>query len=109
MRQVRIREHAPGHPEKTEKMLNDERHVEADDHEPERPSAQALREKSPAHLWKPVLKGPEDGEDDRAYGDEMKMGDEIIAVLRLPIEGHNRVADPGDSGAEELNEKRDAK
>src|SRR4026209_988812 len=106
MRQVRIREHAPGHPEKTEKMLNDERHVEADDLEPERPPPQSFREKSPAHFRKPILSGTEDGEDDRAHGDEMEMGDEKVAVLCLPIEGHDCVTDPRNSGAEELDEKR---
>jgi len=33
---------ASRHPKKTEKMLNDERHVKADDHEPELPLPQSL-------------------------------------------------------------------
>src|SRR5882762_6719062 len=109
MREVRIREDAPWHPLETEEMLDDERHVEADDHQPESPFAEPLRQHPPAHFRNPVVDARHDGEDDRAHGDEMKMRDEIIAVLCLPIERHNRMADSGYAGAKELNEKGDAK
>src|SRR4030088_1736960 len=98
MRQIRVSEDTPRHPQETEKMLNDKRHVEADDHQPESPFAEPLREHPSAHFRKPKLHGSQEREEDRAHGDEVKMGDEIIAVLGLPIEGHDRVADPSYPG-----------
>src|SRR5438552_963939 len=89
-------------------MLNDERHVEADDHEPERPFAEALREHAAAHFRKPILQATNDCEDDRAYRHKVKMCDEEIAVLSLPIECHAGMTDSGQTRDKELNEKGDA-
>src|ERR1700681_1214692 len=90
-------------------MLNNERHVKANDHQPESPFAEPLREHPSTHLRKPILNASHEREEDRARGNEVKMRYEKIAVLCLPIEGHDRMADPGYPGAKELNEKGDAK
>src|SRR5437660_8794027 len=109
VRQVRISEHAPRHPVETQKMLNNEGHVEADNHQPERPLAEPLREHPSTHFRKPILNASNESEEDRACGNEVKMRYEKIAVLCLPIERHDRMADSRYSGAKELNEKGDAK
>ena len=92
-------------------MLNDESHIEAQRHHPECPASRARSEsirplifgntnsKTPARMAKTI----------RADGDEMKMSDEVVAVLRLPIERDDGMADPGESAAEKLHEKRDGR
>jgi len=54
-------------------MLNDERHVEPDDHQPERPLAEPLREHATSHFRKPILNASHEREEDRARGNEVKM------------------------------------
>src|SRR5439155_18638210 len=85
-----------------------ERHVEADNHEPEGPTAERLRHHSPAHLRKPVVQATYDGENDRADGDIVEMRDEEVAVLSLPIERHAGMTDSGEARDKELDEKGDA-
>src|SRR6266404_8221286 len=89
-------------------MLDEEGHVKSNDHEPEGPFTEPLREHAAAHFRKPILQATDDCEDDRAYRHKVKMCDEKVAVLSLPIERHNSVADSSDPGDKELNEKRDA-
>src|SRR5437899_12979291 len=108
VRQVRISEHAARHPVETQKMLNNERHVEPEDHQPESPFAEPLREHPPTHFRKPILDARHEREEDPACDNEVKMRYEKIAVFCLPIERHDRMADPGYPGEKELNEKGDA-
>ena len=50
----------------------------------------------------------DDCEDDRAYRHKVKMCDEEVAVLSLPIECHAGMTDSGEARDKELDEKRDA-
>src|SRR5207237_8474431 len=86
------------------KLLNDERHVEANDHEPEAPFAEPLRKHAAAHFRKPILQATEHCEDDCAYRHEMKMRHKEIAVLSLPVERHAGMTDSGDARDKELDE-----
>ena len=61
-----------------------------------------------AHFRKPILHGTDDCEDDRAYRHKVKMCDEKVAVLSLPIECHAGMTDSGEARDKELNEKRNA-
>ena len=67
-----------------------------------------LRQHAAAHLWKPILDAAEDCEDDRAYRHKVKMCDEKVAVLSLPIECHAGMTDSGEARDKELDEKRNA-
>src|SRR5215831_11497136 len=89
-------------------MLDEEGHVKADDHEPEGPLTEPLREHAAAHFGKPILQAAKDCEDNPAYRYKVKMCDKKIAVLSLPIERHHSMADSRYSGQKELNQKRDA-
>src|SRR5438477_12183200 len=89
-------------------MLNEKGQVKADDHEPERPFAETLRKHAAAHFGEPILQATDDCEDDRAYRHKVKMCDEEIAVLSLPIERHAGMTDSGQARDQELNEKGDA-
>src|SRR5713101_3684638 len=64
VRQIGISEHPPRHSVETKKMLNNERHVKADDHQPESPFAEPLREHPPAHFRKPILNASHEREED---------------------------------------------
>src|SRR6266446_1495919 len=77
-------------------MLDEEGHVKSNDHEPERPFTEPLREHAAAHFRKPILQATDDCEDDRAYRHKVKMCDEKVAVLSLPIECHAGMTDFGD-------------
>src|SRR6267378_906944 len=89
-------------------MLNEEGHVKSDDHEPEGPFAEPLREHAPAHFRKPVVQATDHCEDDRAYRHKVKMCDEKVAILSLPIECHAGMTDSGEARHKELDEKGDA-
>src|SRR6476646_10016256 len=89
-------------------MLDEEGHVKSNNHEPERPFAEPLREHAAAHFRKRVVQATDDCEDDRAYRHKVKMCDKEIAVLSLPIECHAGMTDSGEARDKELNEKGDA-
>src|ERR1700688_3799414 len=48
----------------TTRMLDNERHVEANAHQPERPFPEPLREHATAHFREPILDASHEGEDD---------------------------------------------
>src|SRR6266446_9813966 len=89
-------------------MLDEEGHVKSNDHEPERPFTEPLREHATAHFRKPILQATDDCEDDRAYRHKVKMCDKEVAVLSLPVERHAGMTDSGQARDKELNEKSDA-
>src|SRR6266850_3997831 len=72
VRQVGISEHATRHPLETKEMLNNERHVKANDHQPESPFAEPFGEHPAGHFRKPILNASHEREEDRARGNEVK-------------------------------------
>ena len=76
--------------------------------------SQKLQLPNDSDIMRPLIFGnqywmaAEDCEDDRAYGHKVKMCDEKVAVLSLPIECHAGMTDSGKARDKELNEKRDA-
>src|SRR4029453_6683245 len=87
----------PRHARQSEYMLNHERQIEADGHQPKHPFTDSLGHHSAAHFRKPIVNPAQDREDDQADKNVMKVRNEVIAVLGLPVERRDRVTDAGES------------
>ena len=84
--QIRIREGPARHACQSKYVLNHEGQVETDSHQPKRPFTDPLRHHSAAHFWKPIMKAAQNREDDQPDKHVMKMCDQVITVLGLPVE-----------------------
>jgi hypothetical protein len=88
-------------------MLNEEREIEPDHHEPEGDHAQAFVEHAAAHLGEPVEPAGEQGEDRSPEQHVVEVGDDEIGVGQLPVDrgdGEHHARQPADH---ELQEEGD--
>ena len=86
---ARIGVDAAGHAEEAEDVHAEERHVEADEHRPEADPAPALAQEAPGHLRVPEVDGAEDWEHHGAVEHVVEVGDHVVAVVHLPVEGQD--------------------
>ena len=81
---------APRHPRQAGRVLDQEGHVEADEHQPERQLPERLREHPAAHLREPVVEPGEDPEHRAAEQHVVEVGDHEVGVVQLPVDGEDR-------------------
>src|SRR5882762_9951402 len=68
----------PRHAQQSWDMHEVEGQVEADKEKPEMQLAERLAVHPPRHLWEPVIKGPEKGEENAAHNHIVKMGNQEL-------------------------------
>src|SRR5665213_3072710 len=95
---------AARHTQQTRDVHEVERHVKADDHQPEVPLTQALAHHAARRLRVPVVEGGEDHKENCADQYIVEVGYHEIRAGKLPVEGRNREHDAGQSGDEELEQ-----
>src|SRR5262249_30073741 len=106
---ARVRVHAAGHAEEAEDVHREERDVEPYEHRPEADSPQAFVEHPSGDLRQPEVERAEDREDDCSVEYVMEVGDDEVAVRRLPVEGQHRHHHAGDAAQQEDQEEADGK
>ena len=98
---MRVGVHPARHPVQPEQVLREERHVEADEHQPERQLAQPLVQQTAEHLRPPVVEAGEDPEDRAAEEDVVQVCDDEVGVGHLPVDGKGGEHDPREAADRE--------
>ena len=91
----------------TQNVLDEKRHVEAYEHQPEVQPTHAFGEHPSAHLWKPVIQPRHHREQSSAEQNVVHVRYYVIRVSELPIEGDGREGDAGQPADGECEQKRD--
>src|SRR5882672_9416530 len=76
---------APRHPEQAGNVHQIESEMESDQEEPEMEFAKAFVQHSSGDFWVPVIKCPEEGEQNSAHDHIMKMRDDKVGTAELPV------------------------
>src|SRR6266496_4051929 len=103
-----VRVDATRHSQDAGDVHRDERHVEPDEEQPEVPFAEALTEESASGFGEPIIDSREDHENQCAYEHEMKMSNDEVRIVELPVKWGGSQHDARQSGDQELKEKRRA-
>jgi hypothetical protein len=103
----------PWHPHQPDYVHGEERHVHANEQQPEVPSPEALVEHLSGELRPPVVDPGEDGERDTADEHIVEVAHNEVGVVRLHVERHggdHHACDPtddeGDEKADDEQERR---
>ena len=86
----RIGVDAPRHAQQAGEVHRKEGDVEADEHQPERPAAEPLRQRAAAEGRRPVVERGEQRKHHAADQHVVQMRDDEVGVVRLPVERHHR-------------------
>ena len=87
---ARIGVDAPRHAEQAGDVHREEGDVEADEHQPECPASEPLRQHPPGDERRPVIERGEDRENHAADQHVMEVRDDEIGVVNLPVVWHGR-------------------
>ena len=99
---------APRHAQQPGYVHEVEGHVEANHEQPETPFAHALVEHLAGHFREPVVEPSEKAKDDGSHQNIVKMGDDEIGVVQLPVPGSRGKHDSGQTRKQELSYKGSA-
>ncbi len=102
---ARIGVDAPGHAEQADQVHQEEGQVEADENQPEGGHRQAMDGRAAGQQRQPVVERRQHRKGQRAGHDVVKVGDDEIAVMRLPVERHDGEHDAGQAAQREDEEE----
>ena len=107
-RAVRVLVDAPRHPVQAERVLDEERHVEADEHEPERDACPGSRTSiRPGHLREPVVDRRRRSRRPRRRSARSAGGRRRSRCRQLPVDREDGEEDAGDAADQERADEAD--
>ncbi|KWT73912.1 hypothetical protein APY03_5763 [Variovorax sp. WDL1] len=98
---ARVAVDTPRHAQQARDVHREEGQVEAAEHQSEDPAAPALRQAMAVEYRRPEVEAREQREHHAADQHVVQMGDDEVAVVRLPVEGQHRHHDAGQAAQHE--------
>ena len=95
------------HASQSEQVHREERQVEPDHHPPEDPPPAALVQQSASDLGEPVVRRSQDPKQRSTTKHVVEVRDDVVGVVRLPVQRHRREVDSGQSTDRKLQHERE--